>query len=403
VLDRADALPDVQTAALRGAFGLSAERVEDRFPGLRRRARAADRGGRRAAAAVRSSTDAHWLDGASAEALVFVARRLQADPIAVLIGAREGDARQFDAHGLPELRLRRPERGRRRRADRRRAAGRPCARTLVGATGGNPLALLELPGRLSDDERSGRAPLRSTCRSTSASSAPSWSASSRSATTRGACSCWRRPTTAATSGPAAGVRAARLRPRRPSTSPSAPGPADRQGTPAALPPSARALGGVPRRGLRRAPAAHEALAAVLDDDADVDRRAWHRAAAATAPDDEAAEALAAPPTIRAARGGHSGRRPRRWSAPPSSTPIPSAGAAAPRRRPSVGARRPRRPRRRAARSRRARAARPDGARTAARVRGMARWPSGARGRLRVLADARADRCCRPTAPPGSRC
>ena len=45
--------------------------------------------------------DAHWLDGASADALVFVARRLQADPIAVLIGAREGDARSFERTGCP--------------------------------------------------------------------------------------------------------------------------------------------------------------------------------------------------------------------------------------------------------------------------------------------------------------
>ena len=51
--------------------------------------------------------DAHWLDGASADALVFVARRLEAEPIAVLIGAREADARSFEAHGLPELRARR--------------------------------------------------------------------------------------------------------------------------------------------------------------------------------------------------------------------------------------------------------------------------------------------------------
>ena len=51
-------------------------------------------------------------------------------------------------------------------------------------------------------------------------------------------------------------------------------------------------------------AAHEALAGVLDDDADVDRRAWHRAAAATAPDDEAAEALALTADHAASRGGH---------------------------------------------------------------------------------------------------
>ena len=51
-------------------------------------------------------------------------------------------------------------------------------------------------------------------------------------------------------------------------------------------------------------AAHQALAAVLEDDADVDRRAWHRAAAATAPDDDAAEALVLTADHAASRGGH---------------------------------------------------------------------------------------------------
>ena len=158
VLDRADELPEVQTAALRGAFGLSAERVEDRFlvsvAVLSLLTAAAD-----AQPLLCVIDDAHWLDGASADALVFVARRLQADPIAVLIAARESDARQFDAHGLPELML----------------AGLSDAdagalldgalpavvrEDLVGATGGNPLALLELPGVLTDDERTGRARLR---------------------------------------------------------------------------------------------------------------------------------------------------------------------------------------------------------------------------------------------------
>ena len=104
ILDLADELPDVQTAALRGAFGLSADRVEDRFlvsvAVLSLLTAAAD-----AQPLLCVVDDAHWLDGASAEALVFVTRRLQADPIAVLIGARDGDARRFEAPGLPELEL----------------------------------------------------------------------------------------------------------------------------------------------------------------------------------------------------------------------------------------------------------------------------------------------------------
>ncbi len=47
--------------------------------------------------------DAHWLDAASADALLFVAR-LRAEPIAMIFAAREG-GRAFPADALPELRL----------------------------------------------------------------------------------------------------------------------------------------------------------------------------------------------------------------------------------------------------------------------------------------------------------
>ena len=103
--------------------------------------------------------DAHWLDGASADALVFVARRLQADPIAVLIGAREADARSFEGHGLPELRVA-GLRGTEAAALLDGALPAVVRDELVSVTGGNPLALLELPAALTDDERSGHAPLR---------------------------------------------------------------------------------------------------------------------------------------------------------------------------------------------------------------------------------------------------
>jgi DNA-binding CsgD family transcriptional regulator len=302
VLERADELPDVQTAALRGAFGLSADRVEDRFlvsvAVLSLLTTAAD-----AHPLLCVVDDAHWLDGASAAALVFVARRLQADPIAVLIAAREDDARQFDAHGLPELRL----------------AGLSDAdagalldgtlpavvrEDLVGATGGNPLALLELPGVLTDDERSGRArlrlnlplnerierafmtrvePLPDDARQVLLLAAVDDSddmgtllrASAHLGVTPDALDAIERAGLLTPDG-------ARLRFRHP------------------LLRSAvyHAAGFAERR------AAHEALAAALDDDANADRRAWHRAAAATAPDDEAAEELARTADHAARRGGH---------------------------------------------------------------------------------------------------
>ena len=86
--------------------------------------------------------DAHWLDGSSAQALLFAFRRLVADPIAVLIAVRDGEPSLLDGADLPTLRLGgltsdeaamlvlglAPE----------------AAARLYGATAGNPLALLEL-------------------------------------------------------------------------------------------------------------------------------------------------------------------------------------------------------------------------------------------------------------------
>src|SRR6185437_12918177 len=46
--------------------------------------------------------DAQWLDDVSAAALLFVARRVADERIALLFAAREGDVRRFDAD-LPEL------------------------------------------------------------------------------------------------------------------------------------------------------------------------------------------------------------------------------------------------------------------------------------------------------------
>ena len=106
--------------------------------------------------------DAHWLDGSSAQALLFAFRRLVADPIAVLIAVREGDPSLLDGADLPTLRMSGLTSDEAATLVRELApsglttgglttGGPPsgglspeAAARLYGATAGNPLALLEL-------------------------------------------------------------------------------------------------------------------------------------------------------------------------------------------------------------------------------------------------------------------
>ncbi len=86
--------------------------------------------------------DAQWLDRASAEAIAFAARRLVADPVSVLVAMRDSDDSPLLSAGLAELQVG--------GLDVSSATGlleglpREAVERLVNATGGNPLALLEL-------------------------------------------------------------------------------------------------------------------------------------------------------------------------------------------------------------------------------------------------------------------
>jgi DNA-binding CsgD family transcriptional regulator len=102
-LDRRATLPQPQRDALGAAFGLRGTGPDDRFlvglAVLSLLAELAEDG-----AVLCLVDDAHWLDRESAGALVFVARRLGAEGIAIIFAAREHDA-PFPAPGLAELRL----------------------------------------------------------------------------------------------------------------------------------------------------------------------------------------------------------------------------------------------------------------------------------------------------------
>src|SRR6202161_3106020 len=102
--DLIDRLPDPQASALRRALGLSGERVEDRLllglATLNLLAEAtAD------APLLCTVDDLQWVDGPSAQALLFAARRLGAEGVVMLFAVRDDPASWFDAPGLQQLTL----------------------------------------------------------------------------------------------------------------------------------------------------------------------------------------------------------------------------------------------------------------------------------------------------------
>jgi DNA-binding CsgD family transcriptional regulator len=153
-------LPESQAQALAGALGLAPSTHADRLL-----ISAAVLGLLAAAAeddpVLAMVDDAQWVDRPSAGALVFAARRLRAERLAMLFGAREGEASRFEAAGLPELTL--TGLGHEPAAAILAASARqavPGVRDrLLAEADGNPLALLELPDGLSAEQLTGLVPL----------------------------------------------------------------------------------------------------------------------------------------------------------------------------------------------------------------------------------------------------
>ena len=104
--------------------------------------------------------DAQWLDTPSADALVFTARRIDAEGIAVLFAVRDGERRRFDAPASTSWSSRARSPSARVLLDRGTPELAPAVRErLLEDAAGNPLALLELPAGLSDVQLAGRAML----------------------------------------------------------------------------------------------------------------------------------------------------------------------------------------------------------------------------------------------------
>ncbi|MYR94805.1 MULTISPECIES: AAA family ATPase [unclassified Streptomyces] len=140
VQDRLSALPEPQAAALRAVLGTGGEqRGPDRFlTGLAVLTVLADLA--EDGPLLCLVDDAQWLDQATAEALLFAARRLAAEGVAIVLAGRDDG---FTAPGIPELQLSRLnfEDSSRLLADRGRA---PALRSqIITESAGNPLALIE--------------------------------------------------------------------------------------------------------------------------------------------------------------------------------------------------------------------------------------------------------------------
>jgi hypothetical protein len=108
--------------------------------------------------------DAQWIDAPSADALTFVARRLDAEGIAMLFAARDDDGTVFEGAGLAERTIAGLGRDGADRllVERFGSTLTPSVRSaIVGASHGNPLALLEIPAELTHEQREGAAPLPS--------------------------------------------------------------------------------------------------------------------------------------------------------------------------------------------------------------------------------------------------
>jgi DNA-binding CsgD family transcriptional regulator len=145
-LGRLDGLPPPHRGALEAAFGLTEAAAPDLF--LIALA-TLDLLGDAAAKCplVLIADDAQWLDRATADVLVFVARRLSVDPIVLLVAVREGCEDPFGAAGLRELRVGPlDDEAARVLLDQHAADLVPAVRARVlGEAAGNPLALVELP------------------------------------------------------------------------------------------------------------------------------------------------------------------------------------------------------------------------------------------------------------------
>ena len=161
VIELREQIPALQAASVASALGIGDLVPYARFPVLAGTlsllAAAAERG-----PLLVVVDDAQWLDAPSAEALMFVARRLRFEGIALLVALRPGDGNGFAATGMEALDLSGLDSSASRElvGERRGVAvSDAVARELRDATGGNPLALQTAAELLDGEQLRGGRPL----------------------------------------------------------------------------------------------------------------------------------------------------------------------------------------------------------------------------------------------------
>jgi DNA-binding CsgD family transcriptional regulator len=154
MLEHLGRVPAPQRDALRTAFGIAAGPPPDRFlVGLAVLSLVSDVARKRPLICVVDNEQ--WLDQASVQALGFVARRLGAEPVGLVFGAREPSA---ELAGLPKLDVAGLRDDDARTLLESALTGPLDARVrdlIIAETHGNPLALLEVPRGLTPAELAG--------------------------------------------------------------------------------------------------------------------------------------------------------------------------------------------------------------------------------------------------------
>jgi DNA-binding CsgD family transcriptional regulator len=303
MVDRLDALPSPQRDALSVALGLAAGEVPERFlVGLAVLSLlAAVAEGRPLLCLVE---DAQWLDAASSQILGFVARRVRAESVAIVVAVREpAPAHDFD--DLPELRLAGLSEHDAHALLRSVVTGRLDSRVgdrLVVETGGNPLALLELPGRMTAAELAGGFELPAV------GELPAHIEDHYVRRVGELPDATQRLMLLAAAEPLGDAALVLRAGRRLGIGTGALAPAEAVGL-LQITASVHFRHPLVRSGVYRAAPlderrrVHEALAEVSDPDSEPDRRAWHRALAAREPDEDVAAELERSAGRAQARGG----------------------------------------------------------------------------------------------------